>query len=45
MRVLHLLEEKGFVIEDFKTEEPSLEAAFMQHIGDEASVGGDITEA
>jgi ABC-type multidrug transport system ATPase subunit len=45
IKVLNLLEEKGFVIEDFRTEEPSLEAAFMQYIGDEASVGGDINEA
>jgi len=45
IKVLNLLEENGFVIEDFRTEEPSLEAAFIQYIGDEASVGGDINEA
>jgi ABC-type multidrug transport system ATPase subunit len=44
-KVLNLLEENGVVIEDFRTEEPSLEAAFMQYIGGEASVGGDINEA
>jgi hypothetical protein len=37
--------ENGVFIEDFRTEEPSLEAAFIQYIGDEASVGGDINEA
>jgi ABC-2 type transport system ATP-binding protein len=45
IKVLNLLQENGVVIEDFKTEEPSLEAAFIQYIGDEASVGGDINEA
>ncbi len=45
IKVLNLLEENGVVIEDFRTEEPSLEAAFIQYIGDEASVGGDINEA
>jgi len=44
-KVLNLLEENGVVIEDFRTEEPSLEAAFIQYIGDEDSVGGDINEA
>jgi ABC-type multidrug transport system ATPase subunit len=45
IKVLNLLQKKGVVIEDFRTEEPSLEAAFIQYIGDEASVGGDINEA
>ncbi len=45
IKVLNLLQENGVVIEDFRTEEPSLEAAFLQYIGDEASVGGDINEA
>ena len=45
IKVLNLLEENGVVIEDFRTEEPSLEAAFMHYIGDETSVGGDINEA
>jgi ABC-2 type transport system ATP-binding protein len=45
INVLNLLVENGFIIEDFKTEEPSLEAAFMQYIGEETSVGGDINEA
>ena len=44
-KVLNLLEENGVAIEDFRTEEPSLEAAFMQYIGDEAGVGGDVNEA
>jgi ABC-2 type transport system ATP-binding protein len=44
-KVLNLLEENGVVIKDFRTEEPSLEAAFMQYIGDKAGVGGDINEA
>jgi ABC-type multidrug transport system ATPase subunit len=43
-KVLNLLEENGVVIEDFITEEPSLEAAFIKYIGDEASVGGDFNE-
>lgn len=45
IKVLNLLQENGVVIEDFRTEEPSLEAAFLHYIGDEASVGGDINEA
>jgi ABC-type multidrug transport system ATPase subunit len=45
IKVLNLLQENGVVIEDFRTEEPSLEAAFIHYIGDEASVGGDINEA
>lgn len=45
IKVLNLLVENGVVIEDFRTEEPSLEAAFIQYIGDEDSVGGDINEA
>jgi ABC-2 type transport system ATP-binding protein len=44
-KVLNLLEDNGVVIKDFRTEEPSLEAAFMKYLGDEASVGGDINEA
>lgn len=44
-KVLNLLEENGFVIQDFRTEEPSLEAAFIELIGDEADVGGDVNEA
>ena len=44
-KVLNLLEENGFVIQDFRTEEPSLEAAFMELVGDEAGVGGDVNEA
>jgi len=43
-KVINLLEEKGFIILDFKTQEPSLEAAFMQYIGDDASAGGTINE-
>ena len=44
IKVMNLLIEKGIVIKDFKTEEPSLEAAFMKYIGDEVGVGGDINE-
>ena len=44
-KVLNLLEKNGIVIKDFRTEEPSLEAAFMKYIGDETGVGGDINEA
>ena len=44
-KVLNLLEENGFVIQDFRTEEPSLEAAFIELIGDEVGVGGDVNEA
>jgi len=44
-KVLNLLEENGIVIKDFRTEEPSLEAAFMKYIGDQASVGGEVNEA
>jgi ABC-type multidrug transport system ATPase subunit len=41
-KVLNLLEDKGFVIKDFMTKEPSLEKAFIEIIGNETSVGGDI---
>lgn len=44
-KVLNLLEDNGFVIQDFITKEPSLEKAFIEIIGDEAGVGGDINEA
>ena len=44
-KVLNLLEEKGIVIQDFITKEPSLEKAFIELIGDDAGVGGDINEA
>jgi ABC-type multidrug transport system ATPase subunit len=44
-KVLNLLEENGFVIQDFRTEEPSLEAAFIELIGGETDVGGDVNEA
>lgn len=43
-KVINLLEENGFIIQDFKTQEPSLEAAFMQYIGDDVSAGGDVIE-
>ena len=41
-KVLNLLEDTGIVIQDFITKEPSLEKAFMQYIGKEADVGGEI---
>ena len=44
-KVLNLLEENGFVIQDLRTEEPSLEAAFIELVGDEAGVGGEVNEA
>jgi ABC-2 type transport system ATP-binding protein len=44
-KVLNLLEDNGIIIQDFITKEPSLEKAFIEIIGDEASVGGDINEA
>jgi ABC-2 type transport system ATP-binding protein len=37
-KVLNLLEENGVIIKDFRTEEPSLEAAFIKYIGDEAGL-------
>jgi len=39
---MHILEEAGIEIEDFRTEEPSLEAAFLEYIGDDSSPGGDL---
>ena len=44
-KVLNLLEDNGVVIKDFRTKEPSLEKAFIELIGDEDSVGGDVNEA
>jgi ABC-2 type transport system ATP-binding protein len=44
-KVLNVLEENGVVIKDFKTEEPSLEAAFMKYIGGDTSAGGEISNA
>ena len=44
-KVLNLLEDNGVVIKDFITKEPSLERAFIELIGDEDSVGGDVNEA
>ena len=44
-KVLNLLEDNGVVIKDFITKEPSLEKAFIELIGDDASVGGDVDEA
>jgi ABC-type multidrug transport system ATPase subunit len=41
-KALNLLEDNGFVIQDFITKEPSLEKAFIEIIGEEAGVGGDI---
>jgi ABC-2 type transport system ATP-binding protein len=41
-KALNLLEENEVIIQDFITKEPSLEKAFIEIIGDEASVGGDI---
>ena len=45
IKVLNLLEDNGIVIKDFITKEPSLEKAFIELIGSEDSVGGDINEA
>jgi ABC-type multidrug transport system ATPase subunit len=45
IKVLTLLEKKGLKIKDFITKEPSLERAFIELIGDEASVGGEVNEA
>jgi len=45
IKVLNLLEDNGVVIKDFITKEPSLEKAFIELIGSEDSVGGDINEA
>ncbi len=39
-KVLHIIEQAGYEILDFKTEEPSLEDAFLGYIGDEATAGG-----
>lgn len=40
--VLNLLENNGIVIQNFITKEPSLEKAFIEYIGEDASVGGEI---
>jgi ABC-type multidrug transport system ATPase subunit len=45
IKVLNLLENNGVIIKDFITKEPSLEKAFIELIGDEDSVGGDVNEA
>jgi len=40
--VLNLLENNGIVIQNFITKEPSLEKAFIEYIGEDASAGGEI---
>ena len=40
IKALHALDEAGIEIIDFRTEEPSLEDAFLGYIGTEASAGG-----
>ena len=42
IKALHALEEAGIEVIDFRTEEPSLEDAFLGYIGTEASAGGVI---
>ncbi len=44
-KVLNLLAEGNIVVENFRTEEVSLEDAFMKYIGDERTVGGEINGA
>lgn len=41
-KVLGLLAQSNITIEDFRTEEPSLEDAFLGYIGDDFSLGGEI---
>ncbi len=44
-KVLNLLAQANIVVEDFRTEELSLEDAFMKYIGDERTVGGELNGA
>ncbi|KYK26562.1 MAG: hypothetical protein AYK23_02840 [Candidatus Proteinoplasmatales archaeon SG8-5] len=41
-KVLNLLAQANIVVDDFRTQEVSLEDAFMKYIGDERSVGGEL---
>jgi ABC-type multidrug transport system ATPase subunit len=44
-KVLNLLAEAKIAVDDFRTEELSLEDAFMKYIGEERTVGGELNEA
>ena len=41
-KVLNLLARANIAVDDFRTEEVSLEDAFMKYIGDDRSVGGEL---